>query len=125
VLLGSEQAGEEAAAEAVAARVERLLRALRRFPGPVIVVSNEVGAGIVPGSRLGRWFRDAAGRANQRLAAAADTVFLVTAGLPVTLKGRDPVTPGEPSAGPAAGRDSADASPGYRAGNTPEGGESE
>ena len=52
----------------------------------VIVVSNEVGGGIVPSTRVGRRFRDLQGRANQILAAAADSVVLVIAGLPLPLK---------------------------------------
>ena len=69
---------------AIEAETERLLIALvdRR----VILVSNEVGGGVVPDNALARRFRDEAGRLNQRLAADADTVVLVTAGLPLTLK---------------------------------------
>lgn len=54
--------------------------------GPAIFVSNEVGAGIVPDTPLGRRFRDAQGRANQAMATACDAVVLVTAGLPRQLK---------------------------------------
>ena len=54
--------------------------------GPAIFVSNEVGAGIVPETQLGRRFRDAQGRLNQAMAAACDAVVLVTAGLPRQLK---------------------------------------
>jgi adenosylcobinamide kinase / adenosylcobinamide-phosphate guanylyltransferase len=51
-----------------------------------IIVSNEVGLGIVPAYPLGRIYRDALGRANQRLAALADQVFFMVAGLPLTVK---------------------------------------
>jgi adenosylcobinamide kinase/adenosylcobinamide-phosphate guanylyltransferase len=51
-----------------------------------IIVSNEVGLGIVPAYPLGRMYRDALGRANQRLAALADEVFFMVAGLPLTVK---------------------------------------
>ncbi len=64
-----------------------LLAALSVAPGPVVVVSNEVGQGIVPDNPLARRFRDAQGRLNQKLAAQAGLVVFVTAGLPVTLKG--------------------------------------
>ena len=52
----------------------------------LIVVTNEVGLGIVPATPLGRVFRDALGRANQALAAAADEVYLLVAGLPLRIK---------------------------------------
>jgi len=61
-----------------------------QLPGMTIFVSNEVGSGIVPDNRLGRRFRDAQGRLNQMMAAACDSVVLVVAGLPMTLKGDEP-----------------------------------
>lgn len=60
---------------------------LRGEANILIVVSNEVGMGVVPPYRLGRIFRDLAGRLNQRLADRADEVHLVVAGLPVCIKG--------------------------------------
>ena len=60
-------------------------RALRRA-APVILVSNEVGMGLVPATPVGRAFRDVQGRANQQLAACCDTVIFVAAGLPLILK---------------------------------------
>jgi adenosylcobinamide kinase/adenosylcobinamide-phosphate guanylyltransferase len=54
-----------------------------------VVVSNEVGLGVVPLYPLGRLYRDVLGRANQRLAAAADQVYLLVAGLPMILKGEE------------------------------------
>lgn len=65
---------------------DTLLDTLPMLPGRLILVSNEVGWGIVPENELARRFRDAQGRLNQRVAALADQVTLVAAGLPLTLK---------------------------------------
>src|ERR1700731_1404746 len=63
-----------------------LSRALRNAAGPVVLVANEVGMGLVPETSLGRHFRDAAGRLKQEIAALADRVVFVAAGLPLVLK---------------------------------------
>ncbi len=65
-----------------------LCDALERHNGDVIVVSDEVGLGVHPSSSVGREFRDALGRLNQAVAACADEVILVVAGLPLRLKSR-------------------------------------
>jgi len=70
----------------VEAEIERLANALPSLPGPVVLVSNEVGAGIVPDNQLARRFADRLGVLNQRAAAIADRVVLVAAGLPLVLK---------------------------------------
>jgi len=67
-----------------------LLEALEGANGPVVVVSNEVGLGVVPDTPLGRRFREAQGALNQRLAQSAGLVVMVVAGLPMVLKGRLP-----------------------------------
>lgn len=74
--------------EAATAELAALVPAL---VGPVIFVSNEVGQGVVPPSKLGRRFQDGQGRANQALAVVCDAVVLVTAGLPRLLKPGAPV----------------------------------
>ena len=70
----------------VEAESERLIAALKAAPIPIVAVSNEVGLGIVPDTQLGRVFRDGQGRLNQQIAAIADRVILMTAGLPLVLK---------------------------------------
>jgi adenosylcobinamide kinase/adenosylcobinamide-phosphate guanylyltransferase len=75
--------GDETAIERA---VEEFIAAARIAGAPVFVVTNELGSGIVPENALARSFRDQAGRANQRLAAAADEVILMVAGLPLFVK---------------------------------------
>lgn len=77
-------------------RRQELLDALARPASDVIIVSNEVGMGIVPESALGRRFRDLQGALNQDLAAIAGTVVFVIAGQPLVLKGTLPF-PASPS----------------------------
>ncbi len=72
----------------IAAASATLLPAMRRCRGAVVIVSNEVGYGIVPENALSRSFRNAQGTLNQAIAAEADTVIAVMAGLPMPLKGR-------------------------------------
>jgi len=72
---------------AIAVRTKGLREALASARQDVIIVSNEVGMGIVPDSELGRLFRDRQGWLNQDLAATADFVVFVAAGLPIVLKG--------------------------------------
>lgn len=70
----------------LAEECERLEAALAEPRGPRFVVSNEVGLGIVPDNALSRRFRDAAGRLHQRVAARADEVVFMVAGLPLRVK---------------------------------------
>jgi adenosyl cobinamide kinase/adenosyl cobinamide phosphate guanylyltransferase len=84
-LLAHAAEGEEAATAAAARAVEALLEAAAGRDGQLIVVTNEVGWGVVPEHALARWFRDAAGDANQRVARAAEEVYLLVAGVPVRI----------------------------------------
>jgi len=68
------------------AETAALEAALARRAAPTLLVSNEVGSGIVPATPLGRRFRDAQGRLNQRVAARAARVELVVAGIPMRIK---------------------------------------
>ncbi|RJE86867.1 bifunctional adenosylcobinamide kinase/adenosylcobinamide-phosphate guanylyltransferase [Paenibacillus sp. 1011MAR3C5] len=83
-LLQSE--AEQDGAARLAEQMEAFIEAVRSYPYPLLLVTNEVGDGIVPEYSLGRRFRDEAGRLNQRLAEICERVFLVTAGIPVELK---------------------------------------
>jgi len=72
--------------EYILAETERFLVTARQHGLTLVLVSNEVGCGVVPANKLGRLFRDIAGRVNRRVAAEADRVYLVTAGIPVEIK---------------------------------------
>jgi adenosylcobinamide kinase/adenosylcobinamide-phosphate guanylyltransferase len=85
LLLLYEDLGEETETR-IMDEVQRLTTTLRGMTTPVIIVSNEVGMGIVPDNRLGRMFRDIAGQANQIIAAAASEAWLVASGIPLKLK---------------------------------------
>jgi adenosylcobinamide kinase/adenosylcobinamide-phosphate guanylyltransferase len=67
--------------------INEFVSSTRDFSGRVVIVSNEIGMGIVPATPLSRCFRDIAGKANQNLAAASDEVYLVVSGIPVKIKG--------------------------------------
>ncbi|MFT6076070.1 MAG: adenosylcobinamide kinase/adenosylcobinamide-phosphate guanylyltransferase [Yoonia sp.] len=72
----------------VAARSSALLETMRKAANPIVIVSNEVGQGIVPDNALSRQFRNAQGTLNQQIALEADLVVVVMAGLPLVLKGQ-------------------------------------
>ncbi|WP_407578626.1 bifunctional adenosylcobinamide kinase/adenosylcobinamide-phosphate guanylyltransferase [Citrobacter koseri] len=72
--------------QAIEDEIRTLIDACQRCPAQVVLVTNEVGMGIVPENRLARHFRDIAGRVNQHLAAAADEVWLVVSGIGVKIK---------------------------------------
>ena len=82
-MLNQEQAWDRSSQEVhdlVAARLEDAAAALAQSAGPVVLVTNEVGLGVVPAHRSGRLFRDLLGTVNQELAAVCDEVHLVVAG---------------------------------------------
>jgi len=72
--------------DTVIARFGALVDAVKHFDGVCIAVANEVGLGIVPDNPLARRFRDCAGMLNQRMARAADDVYMTVAGIPVRIK---------------------------------------
>jgi adenosylcobinamide kinase / adenosylcobinamide-phosphate guanylyltransferase len=76
----------ETARPRVEAEIEGLLRVSQKHSKPIIIVSNEVGMGVIPPYPLGRIYQDLLGWANQRVAAQADQVYLLIAGLPVEIK---------------------------------------
>ena len=71
----------------VDAATEALLESLAAAPGPLVLVANEVGLGVVPDNAMARAFRDQAGRLNQAVARVAGSVYFVAAGIPVAIKG--------------------------------------
>lgn len=73
----------------VSAELERVIALAETLPLCLIIVSNEVGMGLVPGYPVGRAYRDLLGKANQFIAQRADRVYLMIAGIPLQLKGRD------------------------------------
>jgi len=74
--------------ETIIAEVDRLIEAIRECQCTLLIVSNEVGMGIVPAESLSRRFRDLSGMTNQRIAEAAGTVIFMVSGVPLFLKGR-------------------------------------
>ena len=69
-------------------QMKEIVRESLQCPATVIIVSNEVGLGLVPANAMGRFFRDILGQANQIIGADADWVYLMTAGIPLLIKGK-------------------------------------
>ncbi|WP_334073735.1 bifunctional adenosylcobinamide kinase/adenosylcobinamide-phosphate guanylyltransferase [Paenibacillus sp. A14] len=88
ILLAAEAEGRSTET-ALLTEISRLREAVAGFPGTIVLVTNEVGSGIVPEYPLGRLYRDYAGMLNQRMAEISDQVFWVTAGIPIELKSRE------------------------------------
>lgn len=84
--LPAESMDFEAIEQHVNQQISELLAAAQQSPAALIIVTNEVGMGIVPDNALARHFRDIAGRVNQQLAAVAREVYLVVSGIPVQIK---------------------------------------
>jgi adenosylcobinamide kinase/adenosylcobinamide-phosphate guanylyltransferase len=78
--------GRRIAGADMAGRVDDVLQAIRAVPARVVLVSNELGFGLVPAGRSARAFRDVAGRVNQQVADAADEVYVVISGQSLRLK---------------------------------------
>ncbi len=77
---------EEKDMDEISEHIQRLTQSIQKAQCPVILVSNEVGTGIVPENRLARYFRDAAGFVNQKVADCCDKVVWMVAGIPVKIK---------------------------------------
>ena len=85
-LLAVEAEGEDACLTAVLAEAQALRDTALARGGTTVVVTNEVGMGVHPPTSLGRWYRDALGRANALLAASADEVVLMVSGIAMRIK---------------------------------------
>jgi adenosylcobinamide kinase/adenosylcobinamide-phosphate guanylyltransferase len=83
-----EQISAELVEERLATEIDELIRCIDGSTATFILVSNEVGMGLVPESRLGRLYRDILGKVNQVLAERADEVYFMLGGIPVSLKKR-------------------------------------
>jgi adenosylcobinamide kinase/adenosylcobinamide-phosphate guanylyltransferase len=86
-LMGAEEANAETLEKKVNAELEKLVAFVKTTKAQFIIVSNEVGLGVVPAYPAGRVYRDALGMANQMLARNADEVYFMVAGIPIPLKG--------------------------------------
>jgi adenosylcobinamide kinase/adenosylcobinamide-phosphate guanylyltransferase len=86
-LMGTEDIDAETLENKVTAELKELIAFTRTREAHFIIVSNEVGLGVVPAYRAGRVYRDALGMANQMLARNADEVYFMVAGIPIPLKG--------------------------------------
>lgn len=68
-------------------KIDLIIKAALKSQATVIIVSNEVGSGLVPANSVGRFYRDMLGKANQRIASHSDQVYLMVAGIPLLIKG--------------------------------------
>lgn len=86
LMYNAEKANVQFSEDEMQNKVYELLQQARKFQGTLILVSNEVGLGVVPDNAQARFYRDLVGRSNRMIAAAADEVILVSCGLPISLK---------------------------------------
>jgi adenosylcobinamide kinase / adenosylcobinamide-phosphate guanylyltransferase len=86
-LMGTDESDAETLEKKVIAELEELVAFIRETNAHFIIVSNEVGLGVVPAYPAGRLYRDVLGMANQMLARNADEVYFMVAGIPIPLKG--------------------------------------
>ncbi len=98
----AEKSGREMTESDMADHCRKLLGAIAAYGGTSIIVTNEVGLGIIPANAAARRFRDLAGRCNQVVAAAADIVAFMVCGIPLFVKGRPPDSCGNAAAGAGA-----------------------
>ena len=69
-------------------RVQKIVNIIKNGRSTVIIISNEVGSGLIPDNKLGREFRDIAGFCNQIVAAGSDEAYLIISGIPIQIKGK-------------------------------------
>ena len=74
-------------ADKITGKVEEIIKESLKCPSTVIIISNEVGLGLVPANPMGRFYRDILGKANQMIASQSDWVYLLVAGIPMQIKG--------------------------------------
>jgi adenosylcobinamide kinase / adenosylcobinamide-phosphate guanylyltransferase len=82
----NENTDPEVVAKAAAGEIDELIDCIKKSRADFIIVTNEVGLGIVPGDRVSRLYRDLLGKANQTLAASVDEVYFMVAGIPIPVK---------------------------------------
>jgi len=83
-----EDASNNILAKNIIMQIKKIVRESLQCSATVIIVSNEVGLGLVPANPMGRFFRDILGQANQIIGADADRVYFMTAGIPLLIKGK-------------------------------------
>ncbi len=83
-----EKTSNQKLADNIIGKIDEIVREALRCSATVIIVSNEVGLGLVPANPMGRFFRDILGKANQIISSSSDQVYLMVAGIPLLIKGK-------------------------------------